>query len=311
MSEEIEWEEEEEDSKRIEYYLKAGKVGGEARKKAASLVKPGKKLFEVAEEVEQWILEQGCGWSFPVNISINNQAAHYTPELNDETVFGEKDVVKVDVGTHYNGYIGDNAETVDLSGENGKLVEASSQALENALSKVKAGAKSNEISREIENTIKSYGFKPEENLGGHMLEQYELHAGYYIPNVESRSDSWELEEGEAIAIEPFATNGRGHVSEGSYTQIFSYEGEVLTRNKIARELLKKISDDYPSMPFAERWLAKEYKNNLFQFKLAMRELLKLGAIKGYSVLQDEKGALVAQTERTIIVEKDSCKITTP
>jgi len=306
--EEVEWSEEE-DPHKIENYLKAGKVAGEARKKAASLVKPGKNVFELAEEVEAWILKQGCGWSFPVNISINNQAAHYTPKLNDELVFNENDVVKVDVGTHYNGYIGDTAETVDLSGENGKLVEASEMALENALSIVKAGVGSHEISREIEKTIKSYGFKSVENLGGHMLEQYELHAGYYVPNVES-SDSWELEEGFAIAIEPFASTGRGYVREGTYTEIFSYEGDVLTRNNVARKVLEKIKNNFSTMPFAERWIAKDFKGNEFQFKLAMRELLKLGAIKGYPVLQDDKNSLVSQRENTIIVEKDSCKITT-
>ena len=90
--EEIEWVEEE-DSNMFKYYLKAGKVASEARKKAASLVKPGKNVYELVEEVEQWILKQDCGWSFPINISINHQAAHYTPKLNDELVFEEKDVV--------------------------------------------------------------------------------------------------------------------------------------------------------------------------------------------------------------------------
>lgn len=299
---------EEEDPQKFDKYITAGKTAAEALNKACSMVKIGKNAFQLVEEVESWILKQGCGLSFPINISINNQAAHYSPHKDDELIFGEKDVVKVDVGTHFEGFIGDTARTVDLSNENGKLIEASEKALENALSVIKAGIGSHEISKEIEDTIKKFGFKPVENLGGHLLNQYELHAGYTIPNVQG-SESWELEEGFAIAIEPFASTGKGYVREGHQTEIFSYEGHALTRNQIARKLMDYAEENYTSLPFAERWLSKEFTNN-FQLKLALRELIKIGSFKAYPVLKDDTGSLISQAEKTIIVEKDSCKIIT-
>ena len=300
--------EEVEDPKKVEKYEKAGKIGKEALDKACSMVKVGANAFQLVEEIESWIQKQGCGLSFPINISINNQAAHYSPHKNDELVFEKKDVVKVDVGTHFEGFIGDTARTVDLSEENGKLLEASEKALENALSVVKAGVGSHELSAEIEKTIKEFGFKPVENLSGHLLDQYELHCGYTIPNVES-SDSWELEEGFAIAIEPFASTGVGRVREGSKTEIFSYEGHALTRNQTARQVMDYAEENYNSLPFAERWLSKKFTND-FKLKLALRELVKIGSFKAYPVLQDDQNSLVSQAEKTIIVEKDSCKILT-
>ncbi len=286
-----------------EDYLKAGKIAAEALKKAEKMIKPGVLMLEVAENIERFIREKS-NLSFPINISTNNQAAHYTPGKKDEKTFGEKDVVKIDVGTHENGFIGDTALTIDLSGENGKLLEASEQALENALSIIKAGVMTNEISKEIEKTITSYGFKPVRNLGGHELGQYELHAGFHIPNTYT-STGVKLEEGMAIAIEPFASTGKGYVKEGPITQIFSVIDLKPVRGTNARKVLEQVKE-YKSFPFAERWV----KLPEFTLRTGLRELVMSEILRPYPVLIDERGSLISQAEKTIIVEKDSCIITT-
>lgn len=285
----------------------AGKIAKEVADESRKLVKPGAKLLDVAEAVEKLIAEKGAKCAFPVNISINENAAHYTPSFDEQTVFGERDVVKIDIGTHVDGFIGDTAYTINLSGENGKLVEASQKALEAAVSLIKGGAETSKIGKAVEEEIKKCGFRPIENLCGHVLEQYTLHTGLSIPNVETQH-SYKLEEGMVVAIEPFASTGRGSVSSGRRTDIFCYAQDVLTRNKDARSILAFVRDEYQTLHFAERWLAKKYEK--FKLALALRELSTREALLTFPVLHDAAGSLVSQAEVTVLVEKDGCRILT-
>ena len=288
----------------LQDYTKAGKLAREVAEKSKALIKTGNSLLEAAETIEAMIREQ-AGIAFPTNISINENASHYTPSTDEKTVFGEKDVVNVDIGTHVNGYIGDIAYTIDLSGEQGKLVEASEKALENAISLVRAGRLTKEIGKTIEETITGYGFKPIRNLSGHGLEAYGVHAEPSIPNVSVDYEE-ELEEGQIIAIEPFASTGDGYVKEDRKTEIFSFNREVLTRNMDARGMLAFIQNEYKTLPFAERWLARTYQP--FKLKVALKELLVRDALTQYPVLKDISGSLVSQAEVTLLVEKEGCKV---
>jgi len=288
----------------LQDYTKAGKLAREVADKSKALIKVGNSLLEAAESIEALIKEQ-AGIAFPANISVNENASHYTPSIDEKTVFGEKDIVNVDIGTHVNGFVGDIAYTIDLSGEQGKLVEASEKALENAISLVKAGRMTKEIGKAIEDTIIGYGFKPIRNLSGHGLEAYGVHAEPSIPNVSVDYEE-ELEEGQIIAIEPFASTGDGYVKEDRRTEIFSFNREVLTRNMDARGMLAFIQNEYKTLPFAERWLAKSYQP--FKLKVALKELLVRDALTQYPVLKDISGSLVSQAEVTLLVEKEGCKV---
>ena len=243
----------EDDFDKYELYKKAGKLAAEVREKSKQWVKIGTKVLDIAEKIESEIGEEFV--SFPTNISINENAAHSTPDFDEETVLTEDDVVCIDIGTQVEGFVGDTAYTVDFSGEYGKLIEASEQALQNSLSILKHGINTKDIGAEIEKTIKEYGFKPVENLGGHGLDQYQIHAHYMIPNIKTMSGET-LEEGDVFAIEPFATTGSGRVREGLKTNIFSFEKQLVTRNKVGREVLNHCIDKYKTTPFAERWLTK-------------------------------------------------------
>ena len=98
----------------FEKYEKAGEILKKVKEEVVKLVKPGVKLLDVAEFVEKRIVELGGKPAFPCNISINSDAAHFTPKKNDERVFKDGDVVKIDIGAHVDGYIADKAITIDL-----------------------------------------------------------------------------------------------------------------------------------------------------------------------------------------------------
>src|SRR5271157_2489606 len=143
-----------------------GRVSQEALLYAKSLVKPGATVRDVCEKAEEFMRGKGMVPGFPVNISINQNAAHYTAAVNDALAFSEKDLVKIDLGARSGDALGDCALSVDLSGKNAQLIDTANDTLEAALSMVKAGRKVNEIGREVEGIAKRKKFNPIRNLGG-------------------------------------------------------------------------------------------------------------------------------------------------
>ena len=283
----------------IEKYVKAGKILSEVRAETAKKVKVGETLLSVAEFAENMIREKGGEPAFPVNISLNDEAAHHTPSLNDETVFGE-DMVKLDIGVHIDGYIADTAKTVDLSGHP-DLLKASESALEKAIEFIHGGVNTADIGGVIEDEITSFGYKPVINLTGHGLAQYIQHAPPSIPNKRI-PHGVVLEEGDIIAIEPFATDGAGKIHDAGNAEIYHIVGDRPVRHPSARKLLKEI-EKYKTLPFAKRWLGE-------RVDFAMLQLVRAQIIQSYPILKEIEGGLVSQAEHTVFITEDGCEVIT-
>ncbi|UUX93656.1 type II methionyl aminopeptidase [Methanoplanus endosymbiosus] len=284
-----------------EKYLLAGKIAYKCLTDAASRVKPGVSIAEMVEASEDQIIEMGGEIAFPLNISINADAAHDTPSPGDGRVFEKGDLVKVDLGVHIDGYVADTARTVDL-GDNALLVEASREALNTAIRMVKPGIVTGEIGAAVQNEIEKRGFKPVSNLTGHGLGHYMLHGDPMIPSIAINGGTT-IEEGMTFAIEPFATTGSGHVSESSRVEIFSQIAKRPVRMPAAKKLYKEIIK-MNSLPFARRQSHSE------KFDMALAQLIRSGVLRGYPVLHDISGSFVSQAEHTIIVTEDGCLVTT-
>ena len=242
----------------IEAFKESGKLASKIREDSKRLIMVGESLLDIAETIEQMIGEEGAKPAFPVNISINDIAAHYTPEAGSEASLGENDLVKVDMGLELNGGLSDTAYTIDLSNQYEKLVKASEDGLEKAIAAIKPGMKVGEIGDVIEQTIKGYGFKPISNLSGHMIKSNELHAGVEIPNIKT-NDPYALKEGEIFAVEPFATTGNGYVEDLDQVEIFSIYSPSKVRMRQSRKIVEHVIKNYGMLPFAERWIRKEFK----------------------------------------------------
>ncbi len=281
----------------LDKYREAGRILTEVREEAIKRVKIDKKLLDVAESIERLIQQKGGAVAFPVNISLNDEAAHATPSKEDASTFGH-DLVKLDIGVHIDGYIADTAVTLDL-GSNKELVEASNSALERAIEVVHAGIDTAEISTVIEQTITDYGFRPVVNLTGHGLERYTQHAPPAIHNRRTQSGI-KLKEGQVIAIEPFSSSGNGRVYETGKAEIFSLVKTKPVRSPEARAILKEV-EVYKSLPFAKRWLKG-------RVDLGLKQLETEGIIHAYPVLKDK--GLVSQAEDTLIVTTDGSEVIT-
>ena len=107
-----------------EAYRKAGLVAAEVRSRSRRHVELNRRLADVCESVEKWIIELGGTPAFPCNVSINEVAAHYTSSLDDERVVPPRSIVKVDIGAHIDGYIADTAVTICFNPEYSRLVTA-------------------------------------------------------------------------------------------------------------------------------------------------------------------------------------------
>jgi methionyl aminopeptidase len=289
----------------LEKYRKAGKLAGEARDHGLSLIKEGVTLLHVANEVERYIVERGALPAFPTNIAIDDTAAHFTPTHDDTQTFLHGQIVKLDVGAHVDGYIGDTAATVEV-GSNYQilLVQSAKDALETALGLVEPEVSLDIIGAAIQDTIEDYGFRPVSNLTGHGLKQYVLHSGKSVPNVAS-SGNGKLKLGDVVAIEPFATNGLGKVKETVPGNIYRI-GKF--RKSRYRKLMFKIQEKYHSLPFAERWLHQDRFTLLLN--LSLKGLVASNLIQSYPIFTEMKNGLVSQWEHTIVVTQDGCEILT-
>lgn len=292
----------------LKNFEKAGKIASDVASEAKKLVRPGESILEMAETIESLIIKQNAKPGFPACISVNEYAAHYTPEFNDQSVIGDKDVVKIDIGVSVEGCIGDVAFTLDFSEENGKMVEASEAALNAAISCIKPGVRTGEVGAAVEKEVVSRGFKPIENLTGHSIRPYMLHAGLSIPNIGLNGGEI-IEEGMFIAIEPFCTNGAGRISETSQSEIFELFGFGGVRMSLSRKLLVHIAQNYQTLPFAERWLYKDFPG-VVMTRAALKELANAGCLLAHPALREVGKGLVSQTEHTIVVEKDGARVLT-
>ncbi|MFZ0005796.1 MAG: type II methionyl aminopeptidase [Methanoregula sp.] len=285
----------------LDKYISAGKLASAILRESAQEIRAGRSFLELVDSVENRVRENGADLAFPLNVSLNEDAAHDTASPGDERLFAKGNVIKLDLGVQIDGYIADTATTVDL-GNNALLLDASHEALEAAIRLVRPGVTAGEIGAVVEREITRRGYRPIANLTGHGLDRYVQHRDPTIPNIAINGGSV-LEEGMAFAIEPFATTGSGRVGEKTRIEIYSQIAEKPVRIPSARAAMEKVKERH-GLPFSRRWLDDK------KMDLTLPGLVRSGILHGYPVLSDIPGSLVSQHEHTLIVTNDGCIVTT-
>jgi methionyl aminopeptidase len=293
----------------LEKLRKAGKIAAEARTYAARIVKENAKILDICESVEEEIQRRGAKPAFPCNVDIDWVGAHYTSPPNDVSRIPPNSLVKVDIGVHVDGYIGDTATSICLNPEHMTLKQATDEALQTAIKTIKPGVKTPTVGTAIQNTIQRYGLKVIQNLTGHQVSHYILHAGKTIPNINTIIGP-KIEEGEVYAVEPFATTqkGGGKIVESDTAYIYRILKEKQPKNEDARKLLDYIKENYHTLPFAQRWIHKAFPTK--DTPAAFEKLINEKYIRGYPVLVEAKREPIAQSEHTLLVTRDGCEVLT-
>ena len=285
---------------------KAGNIANEVKKFLRPEIKIGSNVYNLIEAAESKILELDGNWAFPVNVSINNIAAHYTSPIKDDGLrINEGDIVKVDLGVHIEGFIVDTAFTVSFSEDPllENIIQATEVALEAAKNMAKPEVNTRVIGKKIESIVKGFGYNPIKELGGHQIERWTVHGKKQLPELGSQGGDV-IKEGDVFAVEIFASTGEGsiHNTNNSYIyEVNPYTGRVPLRRKTSKQILGHINKNYKTLPFAERWLANEFRIGV---AFGLQELIQQGKLKVHYVLSEQKSTFVSQTEETIMITEN-------
>lgn len=286
-------------------YVKAGKIASQVREYARTQDHTGRSLSEICNDIEQEIFKKGGEPAFPVNVSLNDIAAHYTAVPNDPIIVKNTDVLKIDVGVHIDGYIADTAVTVSYDTTYQKMIDIAERALDEAIGISRSNTRVSEIGRIIEKTITKYGCKPIQNLSGHSLERYTIHAGKSIPNIWTIGHSFNLSVNNVYAIEPFVTtnDGQGVVYEGKIKNIFGIGSRKRTKEQKTDDFLEYLWNKFKTLPFALRWIVNEYEEKEALYLLEI--LVKKKNVHAYPILVEGANRIVVQAEHTIIPQESN------
>eukprot|EP01156_Anaeramoeba_ignava_P017914 Anaeramoba_ignava/a90315_71.p1 GENE.a90315_71~~a90315_71.p1 ORF type:complete len:463 (+),score=147.51 a90315_71:22-1389(+) len=305
----------------LPYLRKAAEVHRQTRQFANAFIRPGIKLWDMCVEIEEMnrklISAQGleAGLAFPTGCSINNCAAHYTPNKGDDRTLGKSDVMKIDFGLHINGYIIDSAYTVCFDPKFDPLLKASREATNAAVKAAGIDVRLCDLGEIIQEVIESHEVEidgkvhnivPIQNLSGHSLGPYEIHSGKSVPLVKGTEQKTRMEEGELFAFETFASTGKGVVSDENPTSHYMMRPDTsisLVTNPKARPLYHVIEKNFGTLAFCPRWLDRlDQTRYLFNLK----HLVDSNVVRPYPPLSDINGSFVSQFEHTLIL-KPSCK----
>ncbi len=288
----------------VENYIEAGRIGKQIKQHLENFVKPRMKLIEIAEEVDKKIKEYDAKPAFPINLSLNEIAAHYTPSIEDETL--AEGILKIDLGIEKNGYIADTAFTLDLTPkkEFSEMINLNKEILKETLDSLNYDSEVHEIGNKIAKLLENKKFNIIRNLTGHSLDKYQIHTEPTIPNTPNKNKT-PLEE-KAIAVEPFLTTGVGEVIEGKPSEIYMLINKKNVRDNESRKILDFIEEEYQTKPFCRRWLDQAGFKTNFSLKL----LTKQGIIYNFPVLIEKSKSPVSQFEETIIFHEQKKIITT-
>ena len=292
----------------VESYIKAGAIAKEIKIFARNLIKPKMRLFDIAEAIDSKILELGGEFAFPVNLSLNEVAAHYTPVFGDETL--AEGILKIDIGVAVNGFIADTALSIDLTtnGEFKEMIELNKKILENVSRIVKIGMEIQEVGEVCQKTLEEGNrekFSIIKSLSGHTLAQNTIHAGLTISNYQNNNRN--ILDEIAFAIEPFVTTGVGDIYEGEPGGIYILKGNGQIRDRDARNFLEFIRKEFGTRPFCARWLMKKGFDKL---KFILKILVKQGILYEYPMLIEKSRKPVSQFENTFILANNKVLCTT-
>ena len=208
-------------SQQITLMKDAGRITGEALLLARDMVRPGITTYEIDEAIRRYIEKCGAtptflGYGgFPASacISVNDEVIHGIP--SKKKVLKEGDIVKIDTGATYRGYVGDSARTIPVgtvSAEAQKLIEVTRQSFFKGVEQVKVGNRLGDIGAAIDGYVVANGFSTVKRYVGHGIGT-NMHEEPDVPNYGTAGRGIRLCAGMTIAIEPMVNVGREDVRE--------------------------------------------------------------------------------------------------
>jgi len=199
----------------------AGRITGEALLVARDMIRPGVSTYEIDMAIRRHI--EGCGakpaflgyGGFPASacISINDEVIHGIP--SKKRILREGDIVKIDTGAAYRGYIGDSARTIPVgkvSEEAQRLIQATRDSFFAGVEALQVGNRLGDVGSAIDTLVRANGFSTVRRYVGHGIGT-ELHESPDVPNFGTPGRGVRLCAGMVLAIEPMVNVGSFEVLE--------------------------------------------------------------------------------------------------
>lgn len=204
-------------AKELEIMREAGRINAEALAAARAIIRPGITTADLDAAAEAVLKKYGCyspfkGYPGPypypasTNVSVNHELVHGIP---GKRKLNEGDIVSVDCGTVFEGFVGDAAFTAcvgEVTPEARKLVEATEGALFAGIEKMISGNHLGDVSYAIQNYAESRGFHVTREYTGHGVGRA-MHEGPQAPNYGTPGRGFLLRAGMTIALEPMLLTG--------------------------------------------------------------------------------------------------------
>ena len=203
----------------IKIMREAGRMLGEVLAGLADLIEPGITTKELDVWAEKKIRSFGAtptfkgyqGYPATLCVSINEEVVHGIPSKKRKIKKG--DIVGIDCGVTYMGYISDSAVTVmvgEVPPKVKRLVEVTKEALMDTIAHLKANMRVGDIGFHVQSIVESNGFFFFFYLTGHGVGK-ELHEFPQIPNYGQPGTGPIITPGTTIAIEPMVNMGNWRV----------------------------------------------------------------------------------------------------
>jgi len=195
----------------------AGRINAEILATMKNMIQPGVSTADLNAAAEEVLKKHGCyspfkGYSqppYPASIctSVNEELVHGIP--SKKRILREGDIISVDCGTVYEGFVADSAMTFavgKISPEAKRLMEITEGALTAAIDKMRAGNRTGDISAAIQNYVESRGLHVTREYTSHGVGR-QMHEGPQVPNYGTAGTGMPLRPGITIAIEPMVLVG--------------------------------------------------------------------------------------------------------
>ena len=199
----------------------AGRITGEALLVARDAVRPGVSTYEIDLAIRRYIEKCGAtptflGYGgFPASacISINDEVIHGIPSKS--RILREGDIVKIDTGATYHGYVGDSARTIPVghvSEEAKRLMQVTRDSFWAGVEMLRPGNRLGDIGHAIDSLVVANGFSTVRRYVGHGIGT-DMHESPDVPNFGTPGRDIRLCAGMTLAIEPMVNVGSFEVRE--------------------------------------------------------------------------------------------------
>mmetsp|Transcript_6073 Transcript_6073/g.6215 ORF Transcript_6073/g.6215 Transcript_6073/m.6215 type:complete len:413 (+) Transcript_6073:131-1369(+) len=313
-------------------YQEAAKITQAALVHVSELCVPGAKIVDICRSGDAFIEKAASlifnkknkagilitkGVAFPVCVSVNECVCHCSPLESDDSYAALKvdDMVKIDLGSHVDGYIVVAAHTVivkdakaaeseTVTGPRANVLAAAWAAAEVAAKLIKVGNSNDQVTKAVKKVADAYGVKA---MAGTLMHQMKRHVidGHKMillreDDKEQKVEACTFEQYEVYAIDVAMTSGDGKPKEqGARTTVLKrlVDMKYGLKVKSSRSFFNEVNKRFPTLPFSLRSLPDEKAA-----KMGMRECVNHNLLLQYPVLFEKKEDQIAHVKFTVLLQ---------